>query len=200
VASVTGIVMAAGLSRRLGRPKQTLPFGDTTLLGWVVRNAEASSLDRVLVVVGAVADEVVTSLSRQRAEIVYNDRFEEGPFSSVLAGVDGAGPSDAVMLLLGDMPAVDAGVIDTVAAVWRDERPWGAVTVYRGELGHPILFSAAAIPTVRTLTGRRPVWELVVSRPDDVQRVHVDRPRPLDVDTWEDYQRILKEGPPSQAR
>lgn len=196
MASLTGIVLAAGHSRRLGRPKQTLPFGDTTLLGWVVRNAEASSLDRVLVVVG---DEY--PLRRDRAELVRNDHAEQGPYSSLLAGLEAAEPTDAVMLLLGDMPDVDARVIDAVAAAWRRKPRWGAVVDYRGELGHPILFSADAFPTLRALTGRRPVWDLVLNRPDDVQRLPLDLPIPRDVDTWEDYQDALRHGPPlSQPR
>lgn len=202
MASVTGIVLAAGRSRRLGRPKQTLPFGDTTLLGWTLRNIEASSLDRVIVVVGGAAAEVLATLEPQRAEIVDNARFDEGPFTSVLAGLDASEPCDAVMLLLGDMPAVDAGVIDPVTSAWRARRPWGAVASYRGELGHPVVFSSDAFATVRSVTGPKPVWNLVMNRVE-VQRIPVDRALPHDVDTWEDYQDALRSidpQPPSPPR
>lgn len=200
---MTGIVLAAGRSLRLGRPKQTLPFGDTTLLGWTLRNVEASSLDRVLVVLGSAAGEVLASLAPQRAEIVHNGRFQEGPFSSVLAGLDVAEPSDAVMLLLGDMPSVDSGVIDTVAFAWREHRTWGAVASYRGDLGHPVVFSSDAVATLRAVTGPRPVWTLVLNRPQDVRRIHVDRDLPGDVDTWADYQdamRSIEPEPPNSPR
>jgi molybdenum cofactor cytidylyltransferase len=193
VALVTGIVLAAGRSRRLGRPKQTLPFGDTTLLGWTLRNVEASSLDRVVLVLGGAADEVEAVVATSRAVIVRNDRFDEGARTSLLAGLDVAAGADAVMLLLGDMPGVDTAVIDAIAATWRRDRPWGAVASYRGELGHPVVFSAGALATVRTATGTRPVWKLVESRPEDVQRVAVDRALPRDVDTWDDYQDALRE-------
>ena len=200
---MTGIILAAGRSRRVGRPKQTLPFGDTTLLGWTLRSVEASSLDRVIVVLGGAADDVVASLAPQRAEIVHNARFDEGPFTSVLAGLNAAGACDAVMLLLGDMPAVDAAVIDTVASAWREHRPWGAVASYRGEVGHPVVFSSDAFETLRALTGPRPVWNLVLNRPEDMPRIHVDRALPQDVDTWQDYQdalRSLGPHPPSRPR
>jgi CTP:molybdopterin cytidylyltransferase MocA len=62
-----GIVLGAGTSSRLGRPKQTLPLGDTTLLGWVTRNAEASALDEVVLVVGGAADEALAGLQLRRA-------------------------------------------------------------------------------------------------------------------------------------
>ncbi len=197
---MTGIVLAAGQSRRLGRPKQTLPFGDTTLLGWTLRNVEASSLDAVVVVLGGAADEVEATLATGRALIVRNDRFEEGARTSLLAGLDAAAGADAVMLLLGDMPHVDAAIIDALASSWWRDRRWGAVASYRGELGHPVVFSAAAVPTVRAAAGARPVWDLVRSRPDDVKRVAVDRALPRDVDTWDDYQDALRElGGPSHA-
>ncbi|MDX6275864.1 MAG: molybdenum cofactor cytidylyltransferase, partial [Frankiales bacterium] len=106
--------------------------------------------------------------------------------SSLLAGLDTAGPCDAVMLLLGDMPGVDASVIDTMREDWERHRPWGAVTSYRGDLGHPFVFAAEAFPTLRGLHGDKAVWKLVDGH-EDVRRVAVDRPLPPDIDTWDDY-------------
>lgn len=185
--TVCGIVLGAGRSTRLGRPKQTLPFDDTTLLGWVVRDVEASSLDRVVVVVGGAADAAREGLLDGRAEVVSNDTHASGCASSLLAGLDAVEPCDAVMLLLGDMPGVDATVIDAARADWEKHRPWAAVASYRGELGHPLVFSADAMPTLRSLHGDKAVWKVVDGQADRVRRVAVDRPLPLDVDTWDDY-------------
>lgn len=187
-----GIVLGAGASRRLGRPKQTLVFGDTTLLGWTLRNVEASGLDRVVLVVGGAADDVLAGLRPARAEVVRNDSYGTGCASSLLAGLDAAGSCDAVMLLLGDMPGIDPEVIDGVRMAWDRQRPWGAVTSYRGILGHPFVFSAAAFDTLRGLHGDKAVWKVVDSQPDLVERIPVDQPLPLDVDTWEDYELTLR--------
>lgn len=191
MAVVAGIVLGAGASRRLGRPKQTLPFGDTTLLGFVLRDVEVSSLDRVVLVVGEAAEQALAGLMPSRTEIVRNEAYGTGCASSFLAGLDAAGPCDAVMILLGDMPGVDAPVIDAVRADWEGQRPWAAVTDYRGELGHPFVFSAAAFPTLRGLHGDKAVWKIVDVQPELVRRVRVDRPLPRDVDTWEDYEAAL---------
>lgn len=190
---LTGIVLGAGASRRLGRPKQTLPLGDTTVLGWALRNAEASSLERVVLVVGGAADEVLDGVTVGRAQVVRNDAFGTGCASSLLAGLDAAGECDAVMLLLGDMPGVDPSVIDEVRAAWELDRPWAAVTSYRGELGHPFVFAADAFPTLRGLHGDKAVWKLVDGRPDAVRPLPVDRRLPGDVDTWEDYDAVMAE-------
>lgn len=187
-----GIVLGAGASRRLGRPKQTLPFGDTTLLGWTLRTVEASSLDRVVLVVGGAADEVLAGITPRRASVARNDAYGTGCASSLLAGLDAAGDAEAVLLLLGDMPGVDAGVIDTVCHAWVDlGRPPAAVSSYRDGLGHPFVFSAAMFPTLRGLHGDKAVWKIVDDDPS-VVRIPVDRPLPLDVDTEEDYQAVLR--------
>jgi molybdenum cofactor cytidylyltransferase len=184
---VVGVVLAAGASTRLGRPKQTLPFGDRTLLGHVVADVEASSLDRVIVVLGGAADEAAAGLRLARAQIVRNDGYGDGCASSLLAGLDAAGECDAIVLLLGDMPGVTPATIDIVVAAWRTSRSWAAVTEYEhGELGHPFVFSSDSFATIRTLHGDRAVWK-IVDRDPRVVRIAAATPRPRDVDTWEDY-------------
>jgi molybdenum cofactor cytidylyltransferase len=70
---VVGIVMGAGGSRRLGRPKQSLPLGDTTLLGWALRDAEASRLDDVVLVLGGAAGAAPAPGDPAPARGVQND-------------------------------------------------------------------------------------------------------------------------------
>jgi molybdenum cofactor cytidylyltransferase len=163
------------------------------VLGWALRNAEASSLERVVLVVGGAPDEVLDGVTVGRAQVARNDAFGTGCASSLLAGLDAAGECDAVMLLLGDMPGVDPSVIDEVRAAWELDRPWAAVTSYRGELGHPFVFAADAFPTLRGLHGDKAVWKLVDGRPDAVRPLPVDRRLPGDVDTWEDYDAVMAE-------
>lgn len=184
---VVGIVMGAGASRRLGRPKQTLPFGDTTLLGWVLREAEGSRLERVVLVLGGAADEALEGARPGRAEVVTNTAYGTGCASSLLAGLDAAGPADAVMLVLGDMPGVDAALIDAVIDDWESHRPWAGVTDYRGRPGHPLVFSAAAFDDLRALHGDKAVRKILDAHPERFRRVAADRELPPDVDTWDDY-------------
>jgi molybdenum cofactor cytidylyltransferase len=187
---MVGIVLGAGSSRRLGRPKQTLPLGDTTLLGWVMRDVEGSSLDQVVLVVGGAAGEALAGLTLRRAQVVYNEAYGDGCAASLLAGLDAAGDCDAIMLLLGDMPGVDAPLIDQVRRGWDAERPWAAVTEYEGGLGHPFVFSAAAFPSLRGLNGDKAVWKLVDDDPERIRRLAVTRRLPRDVDTWSDYDEV----------
>ncbi len=186
MAQVVGVILGAGLSRRLGRPKQTLPLGDTTLLGWTVREAETSSLDRIVLVTTA---EVET----RRAELTEPDgRDPSCTATSLRSGLAAAGDADAVMLLLGDMPGVDAAVIDQVRAAWEAERPWALATEYEDRRGHPLVFSAEAVEALRAARGPKPAWRLLESDPDRVATARVTRPIPRDVDTWEDYEAVLR--------
>jgi molybdenum cofactor cytidylyltransferase len=190
---VVGVLLGAGSSRRLGRPKQTLPLGDTTVLGWTLRDAEKSALDRVCVVLGGAADAAARAIQPSRASVVYNAEYGSGCASSLLAGVDHAGECAAIMMLLGDMPGVDAAVIDTVLAAWRADPSWAAVTAYDDGLGHPFVFSADAFPALRALHGDKAVWKLVDAESEDrVRRVRVEEPRPLDIDTWDDYEAVSR--------
>jgi molybdenum cofactor cytidylyltransferase len=187
MARVVGIVMGAGASRRLGRPKQSLPLGDTTLLGWVLRDVEASRLDDVVLVLGGAAGAARAAVEPVRARVVLNDAYGEGCASSLLAGLDAAGDADAVVLVLGDMPGVGPAVIDAVRDTWETRRPWAAIADWRGVAGHPMAFGADAFPDLRALHGDKAVWKLRDAHPERFLAVPIDAPVPMDVDTWDDY-------------
>jgi molybdenum cofactor cytidylyltransferase len=191
---LVGVVLGAGSSRRLGRPKQTLAFGGETLLSHVIGNVEAAtSLDRIYLVLGGSSVEAEASLSLDRARIVRNDAYDSGCASSLLAGLDAAGTCDAVVMLLADMPGVTADVIDQVMHTWRSAPSWAAVTEYRGQLGHPFVFSADAFDDLRQLHGDKAVWKIVDREPASrVARIAVDRDLPRDVDTWDDYEAVCE--------
>jgi molybdenum cofactor cytidylyltransferase len=196
-ATTVGVVLGAGKSSRFGTPKQLLPFGDTTLLGQVVRNANASALDRVVVVLGRASGELRASVDFGRAEVVENTAYGTGCASSLLAGLDTAGEDcEAIALLLGDQPGVRAEFIDHVVSTWRQKRPWAAVTAYDHSpyspaLGHPFVFARQAFGELRSLHGDKAVWKLIEAYPERVSRVEIEAPLPPDVDTPEDYDLAL---------
>jgi molybdenum cofactor cytidylyltransferase len=189
---IVGVVLGAGKSTRFGSPKQLLPFGDTTLLGQVVRNANASALDRVVVVLGRASEELRATVDFGRAEVVENTAYGTGCASSLLAGLDAAGEAcGSIALLLGDQPGVRPEFIDYSIATWGRERSWAAVTSYLGNLGHPFFFAREAFADLRSLHGDKAVWKLIEAHPERVLRIEIQAPLPPDVDNPEDYERAL---------
>ena len=188
---IVGVVLGAGRSTRFGSPKQLLPFGDTTLLGQAVRNANASSLDRVVVVLGRASREIREVLDSGRAEAVENTAYGEGCASSLRAGLDAAADCEALALLPGDQPGIRPEYIDRALEVWRRERSWALLCSYSNGPGHPFVFSREAFGELRGLHGDKAVWKLVERYPERVREVAVDAVLPPDVDTPEDYERAL---------
>ncbi|HEU5367618.1 MAG TPA: nucleotidyltransferase family protein [Ktedonobacterales bacterium] len=189
---LTGLVLAAGSSKRLGQPKQLLPFRGTTLLGWTLAQAEASpALDEVLVILGHASETILASITLGRAQPVLNPEFGEGCAASYRTGIANADPlAEGVMILLSDQPGVDAEAIGRVAAAWRtagDSPSPMVIASYQGVPGHPLLFDRQLFPDLAALHGDKAAWKLIDQRPDWVQMVEIGRPLPRDVDTWADY-------------
>ncbi|HET9508507.1 MAG TPA: nucleotidyltransferase family protein [Gaiellaceae bacterium] len=187
---VAGLVLAAGGSRRLGRPKQLLPFGEATLLDHTVATARAGGFDQLLVAVGGDADEVRARVNLEGADVVVNPGFGTGCSSSIAVAMEALDPAATVLvLLLGDQPGV---VPETVRALLagRGDAPL-AVCRYDDGRGHPFAFGRAVFDDLRRLHGDKAVWRMLEQRPEDVADVPVAGPVPLDVDTWEDYEAVV---------
>jgi molybdenum cofactor cytidylyltransferase len=190
---IAGLVLAAGASTRLGQPKQLLPFGETTMLGRVVaETCAAAGLDQVVVVIGGSAAAVRRQVDFGTATVVENPEFTEGCASSYRTGLAAVDPrAAAVAVLLGDQPGLDRGVIDLVAAEWRRDQAPIMLASYHGRLGHPMVFARSFFESLAALRGDKAAWKLVDAHPDRVHPVVVDRPSPLDVNTWEEYEALL---------
>ena len=195
---ISGLILAAGTSSRMGQPKQLLPFRGTILLDWVMAQAEAASaLNEVIVVLGCAADEIQPRLRSTRAKVIVNPVFTEGCSGSYKAGMATIDPrAEAVMVLLGDQPGVESAVIDQVAEDWRTKAGTIALTSYRGRRGHPMVFARELFDQLRQLSGDKAAWKILDAHPDWVRDVAVDYAFPDDVDTRQDYEALLRQATP----
>src|SRR5215216_1062912 len=157
---VCGLVLGAGGSRRLGRPKQLLPFGEGTLLGHVVGIARACRFDQTIVAIGGAAEDVRAGVDLTGAEVVVNDAYGEGCSSSIaaaLAAVDER--CDVLVLMLGDQPGISADTVSTLLR-GRGESPL-AVCRYDDGRGHPLAFARSIFGELAGLHGDKAVWRLL---------------------------------------
>ena len=189
---VSGLVLGAGASSRFGQPKQLLPFRGTTLLGWVISQAErAQKLGEVIVVLGRAADEIRERVDFGGAKVIDNPVFAEGCSSSYRAGIGAIDPrADAVMIILGDQPGVTPEIIDGVAEKWCEGDKQIVLASYQGRPGHPMLFAKPMFDKLTGLHGDKAAWKLVDANPDLLSEALFDIPFPEDIDTAEDFNRI----------
>jgi molybdenum cofactor cytidylyltransferase len=187
---VTGLVLAAGSSSRLGQPKQLLPFRGTTLLGATLNVARQCGFGQLLVTLGGAAGDVQTTVDFTNAEIVDNPDFSTGCGSSIsaaIAHVDDA--SEGIVLMLGDQPGVSVEAVRRVV----DEGGTSQVAVcrYADGRGHPFWFARSVFDDLRTLHGDKAVWKVLESGRYSVTEVAIQTAVPIDVDTWADYEALL---------
>ncbi len=189
---VTGLVLGAGGSTRLGRPKQLLPYGEGTLLGHVVGVARECGFDQTIVAIGGAAQEVREGVDLTGAEIVVNDDYGEGCSSSIAAALGAVDPRcEVLVLMLGDQPGVTASTVATLLG-GPGEAPL-AICRYDDGRGHPIAFGRSVFPALADLHGDKGVWRLLDQRAGEVAEVPVAGRVPRDVDTPEDYRAVLDE-------
>ncbi len=189
--SVSVLVLAAGSSRRLGRPKQLLPFRGRPLLDAVLDTARDCGAEQVVVALGGAADGVREQVDLRGCTLADNPAFSTGCSSSIAAAVPALLPTtDVVVLLLGDQPGVTARTVRTLLAGRGDAAL--AVCRYDDGIGHPFAFGRAVLPDLQGLHGDKAVWKLLDQRSAEVVEVRVAGPVPLDVDTEDDYARLLE--------
>ena len=192
-AFISGLVLGAGASQRFGPPKQLAPFRGTTMLGWVVDQARrASSLDEVVVVLGRAVDKVREQVDFGRARVVENPVFGEGCSSSYRTGIGALNSeSAAIMIILGDLPGVTPEIINRLADEWREQQAPLALCSYQGRKGHPMIFAHSMFPHLVDLHGDKAAWKLVDANAALVQEVQFDLPYPDDINTPEDFERLV---------
>lgn len=188
---ISGLVLGAGASQRFGPPKQLLPYHGTTMLGWVVDQAQhATGLDEVVVVLGRAADQLREQVDFGMARVVENPIFGEGCSSSYRAGIGAINrQSSAIMIILGDRPQVTPEIINRLAGEWQDAPI--ALCSYRGRKGHPMIFAQSLFSQLVDLHGDKAAWKLFDANAPLVQEVEFDLPYPDDVNTPEDFERLI---------
>jgi molybdenum cofactor cytidylyltransferase len=187
---VTGLVLAAGGSKRLGQPKQLLPYGERTLLDHTLGTARACGFDQLICVIGGgVIDELRATVDLSGAEVVENEEFGEGCSSSIALALEAVDPAtDVLVLLLGDQPGVTPATVQALLD-GRGDAPL-ALCGYANGRGHPFAFARSLFPLLAALHGDKGVWKLQDQLGDEVAEVPIAGPIPLDVDTWEDYEAV----------
>ena len=190
---ICAVVLAAGLSRRMGVQKLLLPFGGKTVIAHIVDQILASAVDEVHVVVGHEGEQIRRELSGRHVSIVSNPAYQSGMLSSVRCGL-AALPQEclAVLVALGDQPSITSKLIDQMVQSFAATKKQILVPFYNGRRGHPVLFSKVYRDEILTHYDDVGMRGLLHAHPDDVFELTVSTSAVLsDMDCPEDYRREL---------
>jgi molybdenum cofactor cytidylyltransferase len=192
------IILAAGESRRMGQPKQLLPFGDKTMLECVIDAFRSPHVDETIVVLGHKADEIAakmeSSLAAPRAKIVRNPRYEKGMFTSVQAGLR-ALPKQTTIVLLGlcDQPRLKRATVEQLVNEFGDRHSKILIPAYDGRQGHPLMFRAEYAKEILAMDESLTLKHFLANHSDEIARSPVtDEGVLIDIDDRASYERELR--------
>ncbi|HLF42038.1 MAG TPA: nucleotidyltransferase family protein [Acidimicrobiia bacterium] len=195
---IAAVILAAGGSRRLGRPKQLEPWGDTNLLGHVVARTSEFPVEEVWVVVGYESDRILAETDLGTAGVVENPEWEEGIASSIRVGLDALtrlSRCDQALIVIGDQPAVPAEVVDALLASHAASDKPVSVPKYRYTSGNPVLVDRLLWPRLMSLEGDEGAGRLWQAHPEWVNEVWFSDLAPRDVDTETDVAEMRPKHP-----
>jgi len=187
---IAAVVLAAGASSRMGRPKQTLLLNGVPMLQRVLEILRKSSVERVVVVLGANAAEVKKHIKFADEMVVVNPRFAEGMSSSLRLGLENvAREAGAVIIALGDQPFVLPTTIDMLVSAYNKSGAHIVVPTYQGARGNPVLFDKSVFSQLARIRGDVGAKSVVQKNSADVLEVEVpDKGVLVDIDTLVDLE------------
>jgi molybdenum cofactor cytidylyltransferase len=188
---VAAVVLAAGQSTRMGSPKLTMKWGDTTIIGKVVDTLSNLDLNEILVVTGGAHREVKDALENKPVRIVFNPDFEKGEMlSSLKIGLTALNPAvRAALVVLGDQPQMQEGVVEAVLQAYRTSGDALIVPSYKNRRGHPWIVDRALWGQVQDLDNSKILRDFLHEHEAMIHHVNVNTSTiHQDLDTPEDYE------------
>ncbi len=186
---IWAIVLAAGESRRMGSPKMLLPYNDVTVIEQVIRNLMDADIDRVVVVLGANREAIMTVTRQYDVFHCYNEEYRKGMLSSVKCGFYSLPQGcTGALIMPGDQPMTGPGEINRVIRAFLESDRGLVMAAHNGKRGHPLIVDMKYADEVLSLPEGEGLRLLAQSHPDDVLESDTDDSSVLrDIDTQEDY-------------
>jgi molybdenum cofactor cytidylyltransferase len=193
---IAAVVLAAGRSQRMGRPKMTLPWGETTVIGQVVQTLAQGGVEDIVVVTGGAQDEVEQALAAlppevPRRSVLNRDHAQTEMAHSLAVGLSALRPeASAALVALGDQPQIEAETVQALVEAYRQTGKALIVPSYRMRRGHPWLLGRPLWAAVAALPDGATLRDLLNAHAAEIHYLPLDAPTVLlDLDTPADYQR-----------
>ena len=194
--SIAAVVLAAGESSRMdGRVKQLLPWGEETLLRRAIEQSLEAGFEQVFVVLGYRADLISPTINDLPVDVIVNDRWGDGLASSVRAAIEALPEGiEAAIFVPSDQPGITAELLRRMADAYVNTGRRVIYAAYGGASGQPVLFARSFFPELLELQGDVGGRVVLRRHRDEAMGVEVgDELAGEDIDTWQDYVRLLRE-------
>jgi molybdenum cofactor cytidylyltransferase len=194
---IWAMILAAGESKRMGKPKLLLPYGEKTIIETIVETVVSSNVENTLIILGSDREKIEEKIKNSPVKIVYNRDFRSGMLSSVQCGFK-AVPEEtrAVLVVLGDQPKISADVINKLIDAYKSTGKGIVLPVYKKEKkerGHPVLIDMKYRSEVENLSPEVGLRGTVYNHPEDILEVDVETSSIFqDIDYESDYKRELE--------
>ncbi|MFB5282524.1 NTP transferase domain-containing protein [Peribacillus sp. Hz7] len=196
MSKIGAVILAAGMSKRMGKPKLLLPLHGTPLFHYVLKASIYHSLDPIVLIAGPYIEEMRKLPHELRQiEVLYNPNYATGMASSLKLGMEAMkGRVDAAIIFLADQPFVPAEVVQTLIKQYKKTRKEGIRIVrsaYEGVVGHPILFDAELFSAFDSIDGDQGGKPIIQAHQDRMKIVSFDYSMwGRDIDTPEDLMQM----------
>lgn len=189
---ISAIVLAAGTSQRMGRPKQLLRLGESTLLAHTLANVRRANVDEIILVLGFAAEEIRRRIPMDGMVTVMNPDYSHGMGTSIRTGLSAISPqAKGVLILLGDQPFVRPATLNSLIEYHQRHCPQITIPMFKGFRGNPVLLDSSVFPEISNLQGDMGCRAIFGSHTENIHKLAVDDLGILlDVDTLADFRRL----------
>ena len=192
---VSAIVLAAGMSKRMGTLKQLVKIGNRTLLETTLEALSASAVHEIILVLGYRADDILKSTTLpSKATVVRNENYEQGMSTSIRAGIPSvSSDTNAEMIVLADQPYIKAAILNSIIEEYDRSNAKIVLPVYKGFRGNPVLIDRSLFPEMMQITGDIGCRSLFGLHADQVNKLNVDDIGILiDIDSPADLEKLSR--------
>ncbi|CAD0002987.1 nucleotidyltransferase family protein [Flavobacterium chungangense] len=189
------VVLAAGNAKRMGKSKQLLPWGNSTLLGSIIRNVLLTDADLFFAVLGAYQNEIIEKINFSKTNVLINENWQKGLGSSITLAVEEINQKytdvNAVLFVLADQPFIGHIHLNTMLKLHQKEEEVIIITAKEDYKGVPVLFPGKYFPELMLLSGDEGAKEIIKKNKSQVREVET-KDDIIDIDTFESYHALHK--------
>ena len=194
---IVAVILSAGESSRMGRPKALLPIDGVRFVEKIVSTLKSTDVGNIIVVLGHNAEEIRRKISDLPVTILINHDYKQGQLSSLQVAIrhleSSGGPVDGILVHLVDHPYIDAKLVNLMIDRFYETKKLIVVPRFQDRRGHPVIFARALFAELLaagTDQGAKPV---VHAHRDDTLEIDTDDKGVLiDIDTPEEYRLHVK--------